>query len=338
MNKMIILKDSEINRERWSSFLLGNMFSTPFQSTEYYNFINSVPGQYASAFAIEAEDKLQALCVVTFQKENGIKGYFSRRAIIYGGPLIAEGENGEVALKILLTTINRHLINKVIYGEIRNFVDNSIYRECFSQLGWNYQPHLNVQINIKGKSIEGILGEMKYNRRREISLSFKAGASINEATSVEEIHALYRILKNLYNERVKSPLPAFEFFHMLFLSAVGKVFLVKHNNNVIGGSFCIHSAGLSVNTIYYCGLREYNKKIFPTHLAIMAAIQFGIDNNLQIVDLMGAGKPGIEYGVRNYKIEFGGELVEHGRYIKIYNSILFRLGSIGLELLNKIKK
>ena len=105
MNKMVLLKDSDINREKWNRFLLENMYSTPFQSAEYYNFINSVPSQYARAYAIESEQQLQALCVVTFQKEVGLKGYFSRRAIVYGGPLVAEGEDGKVALNLLLATL-----------------------------------------------------------------------------------------------------------------------------------------------------------------------------------------------------------------------------------------
>ena len=90
--------------------------------------------------------------------------------------------------------------------------------------------------------------------------------------------------------------------------------------------------------MYYCGVRDYNTKIFPTHLAIMAAIEFGLKNNLRILDMMGAGKPGVEYGVRKYKSEFGGELVEYGRFINIYSPLLFKLGKIGLSILKKIKK
>jgi serine/alanine adding enzyme len=335
---MILLRDNEIDLERWKEFLSENSFASPFQSYEYYKFVNSVPGNSASVFAVEDGGMLQTLVVVTFQKEKGIKGFFSRRAIIYGGPLIRESEFGKSSLSFLLKIINSHIKKRVIYGEIRNFADYEFYRDCYSTSGWKYKAHLNVQISLKDKTIDEILGAMKYNRRREIGLSYKAGASIKEASSTDEIRALYAILKNLYQERVKSPLPSFEFFIRLHQSDNGKVFLVKHNEQVIGGSFCIYYPGLSVNTIYYCGLREYNRNIFPTHLAIMGAIEFGLENKLKMIDLMGAGKPEEEYGVRRYKVEFGGELIENGRYFKIYNQPLYRVGILGLNLINKLKK
>jgi len=334
---MILLKNDEIDLEKWNLFLNENKFASPFQSYAFYSFINSVSGQTASVFAIEKNNELQALCVVTFQKEKGIKGYFSRRAIIYGGPVIKEDVQSLAALNLLLSTISRHLKPRIIYGEIRNSADYGFYKSCFTSLGWEYLPHLNVQISLQNRTIEDILGEMKYNRRREIKLSLKEGAIIKEASNIEEIHALYSILKGLYIARVKSPLPTFEFFEKLYLSPAGKIFLVVHKNQVIGGSFCIFHSGLSVNTLYYCGLRDYDSKIFPTDLAILAAIEFGIKNNLLFVDLMGAGKPDEEYGVRNYKVAFGGNLIEYGRFKKIYSPLLYRIGTLGLELLNKIK-
>ncbi|MFZ4522765.1 MAG: hypothetical protein ACOYNC_13735 [Bacteroidales bacterium] len=332
------MKDKDVNRDKWKLFISQNKFATPFQSVEYYDFINSVPKQVAKVFAIEINDILQALCVVVFQREKGTKGYFSRRAIINGGPLLIDGEAGKLALAHLMNFINITIKGKVIYGEIRNLVDYHNYKECFLTNNWYYEPHLNVQIQIKNKSREAILRSMKYQRRREVSLSIKSGVITKQANNQNEIQKLYLILKNLYKVRVKSPLPTLDFFLKLYLSEVGKVFLVIHDNQIIGGTFCIYNMDLSVNTIYYCGLRNYHRNIFPTTMAVMAAIEFGINYEMKLVDLMGAGKPDAEYGVRNYKIEFGGELVEHGRFKNIYSPFLFRLGTIGLELLNRLRK
>ena len=136
---------------------------------------------------------------------------------------------------------------------------------------------------------------------------------------------------------MKLPLPPYSFFLNLFKSKVGQVFVVEHEDKVIGGAFCIYSNNLSINTLYYAGLRNYHKKIYPTHIAILSVIEFAIDNSLKQVDFMGAGKPGVDYGVRNYKLQFGGELVEHGRFILIFKPLLFNLGVWGLKVLSKIK-
>lgn len=329
--------NKEIDRKVWLEFFKSNTFATPFQSPEYYDFFNSVNGLAADIYAVEENNELQALCVVTFLKEKGIKCFFSRRAIIYGGPLVAEGEKGKLALNALILTINKDLKKKVIYAETRNFNDYKNYKDCFIENGWNYEPYLNVQISLQGKSRDDILVAMKYNRRREIQLSIKEGAIASEAENTDDVTALYHILFDVYENRVKLPIPDLDFFIKFYNSQIGIIFIVKHKERIIGGSFCIYYPNKSIYTMYYCSLRNYHPKIFPTHLAIFAIIDFGLKNSLQKVDLMGAGKPDEEYGVRKYKSEFGGDLVEHGRFLKICNPFLFKLGKLGLSVLKKIK-
>ena len=54
-------------------------------------------------------------------------------------------------------------------------------------------------------------------------------------------------------------------------------------------------------------------------------------------DMMGAGEPGVPYGVRDFKSEFGGELVEHGRFLCVTQPILYKLGVFAVRLLKRIK-
>jgi lipid II:glycine glycyltransferase (peptidoglycan interpeptide bridge formation enzyme) len=195
---------------------------------------------------------------------------------------------------------------------------------------------LNVQLNVEGISLDTVLSKMKYNRRREIKISYKEGAEVRYAANYDEVKAVYEILRKLYDTRVKLPLPTLDYFLKLSENPIGKVFVVVHNNNIMGGTFCTFLDKTSINTLYYAGLRSYHKKIFPTHLAIMGVIEFSIENSLKIVDFMGAGKPGEEYGVRDFKLQFGGDLVEHGRFIRVFNPIMFNLGKLGLKILSKI--
>jgi lipid II:glycine glycyltransferase (peptidoglycan interpeptide bridge formation enzyme) len=178
---------------------------------------------------------------------------------------------------------------------------------------------------------------MKYNRKREIRLSLAQGAVFRIAQTIFEVEKLYLILKELYFLKLKLPLPNLKFFIELFKSSIGKVFIVIHENKIIGGSFCLFSKGDTIYTLYYCGLRNYHNKIFPTHLAILAAIDFGIENNLEYLDFMGAGLKEKEYGVRKYKQEFGSITFENGRFLKILQPFLYSLGKTGLKIYKKIK-
>lgn len=329
----LLFNDVELNK--WIELLNFSKYSSPFQTPNFYNFFNSLENYSTDVFAVENDGNLLSLVVVTIQKETGIKAHFSRRGIIYGGPILSN-ENSE-SLSFLLNSISKYYSNKLIYLEIRNSINYKQFNAVFNESGFIYNPHLNVHLSLEGKSLDDVLNLMSYNRRREVKISLKEGSTFSLSNSVEETKHLYNILADLYTTRVKLPLPKLDYFLAFLNSEIGKVIVVKHEDYIIGGAFCITDNSSSINTLYYAGLREYNKKIFPTHIAIIGVIDYAIKNNIKIVDFMGAGKPDIPYGVRDFKMQFGGQLVEHGRYINILNPLLYKTGKLGLKVLAKIK-
>jgi len=330
-----ILFNKNVDTKKWRELLDVSTYSSPFQTPEFFELYNKVENFSAEVIAVERNSKYLALIVVTIQKEKGIKGFFSRRGVVYGGPLLLTNE--KKSLDFLLQEITEYLRKSLIYFEIRNNFNYSDFKDIFEKNGWKFHDHLNVQLNVENKSLDHVLAGMKYNRRREINISIKEGAYVRPAESQLEIEILYNILKELYLNRVKLPLKPYSYFINLFKSKIGKVFIVLHNNNIIGGSFCEYYENTSVNTTYYVGIRDYHKKIYPTHLAIIGVIEFAIENKIKIVDFMGAGKPNEKYGVRDYKLEFGGDLVEHGRFLFIGKPLLYKMGTIGIEFLTKMK-
>ncbi len=331
---MILLRNSEINPEKWDTLLSESNYSSPFQTRDFFQFYNSVPGHSAEAFGLEDSGNLFALCVIIKQKEKGVKAFFSRRAIIYGSPLFIDGS--ERSVELLLQHVSLELKKEAIYIEVRNYFDAEKLKSAYTRDGWKWIPYLDIHLSLKEYSLEDILGKMKYNRRREIKLSISEGATYREAKDSSDIECLYHILKDLYTDKVKLPLPDIDFFYAMFRSTTGKVFIVLHKEKIIGGSFCFYLKRKAIYTMYYCGIRNYHKKIFPTHLSILSVIDFGIRNNIEYLDFMGAGVKGKEYGVRNYKEEFGGELLEYGRFRKINNRFLFQVGELGLKMLKLI--
>jgi serine/alanine adding enzyme len=331
---MKVIQNSQVERNKWKKLLNNNPYASPFQSQQFYEYYNSVGGLSADVFAVEENGEYTALSVVTLQKEDGFKGYFSRRGIVYGGPLIKK--NNRDSISLLLNNLIDYYRSKLIYIEIRNFFDYSHLTELSNDNKWQFLPYLNFKITLKNRQFEEIVSDMKYNRRRQIRLSLERNVIYKECETESELELLCQILEKLYKTRVKLPLPHYEYFKALWKSEIGKVFVVIHNTEIIGGSICVILKNHSIYTIYYCGLRDYDKKIFPTHLAILAAIEYGINNGMEYLDFMGAGLKGEEYGVRKYKQEFGGELNEYGRYRNILQPTLFNIGVKGLEILKKI--
>ena len=93
----------------------------------------------------------------------------------------------------------------------------------------------------------------------------------------------------------------------------------------------------AIYEFYVCGLDSEFKDQYPSVIATWAAMEYANQNNIPKFDFMGAGSPDDTYGVRDFKARFGGELVEHGRYINILNPLLYKTGVLGLKLLSKLK-
>ncbi len=327
----------QIGRHRWEALLEKSPCASPFQSPDFFEWFNGIsPLQYALVYAIEQAGQIVALCVVTLQKERGVKSFFSRRAIVYGGPLLDESRPD--TWETLLRAMEKSLRGQAIYFEVRNYHDYRSLWAAYENRRWEYLPYLNVQLALEGKRPDDVLAGMKYNRRREIKLSRQHGASGRPAQSEEEVLQLYQILVDLYKDRVKVPLPEFDYFRRLFHASTGKIFVVEHEEKLIGGAFCLYLPGQAIYTQYYCGIRNYHPRIFPTHLAVWAAVEYGLECGARFLDFMGAGLKGQEYGVRTYKLEFGGELVEHGRFVKVLSPLFYRIGKTGLSVMQKLNR
>jgi hypothetical protein len=329
---MKVLTNEQIDIKLWEEFAEDNPHATPFQTPEYYRLLNHTEPSSGQAVCVAGEERILALAVIHLQKERGIKGFFSRRGVIFGGPLA--DPSYPKALDMLLEGIDTLLRNRVIYLETRNMSDFSTWRNVFAGRGWVYNEHLNCVLAVESR--DRVMSGMSESRRRQIRMSLDNGATWEECASSDDLQQLYSLLSDLYRREVKLPLPSFSFFRGMFETGFGKIFTVRHNGRIIGGSICPVLGGKAIYTFYYCGLKNYHRKIFPTHLALMAAIEYALQNGIGMVDFMGAGKPGRDYGVRDYKLKFGCELREQGRFLKIESPLLYRAGETGLKLIRKL--
>ena len=314
--------------------ILNNTQTSFFQTPEAVSFFNSC-GIETFTVAVEKNNKLKALVTGIIQKETGlIKSYFTQRAIILGGPIFDEDMIPEEAA-LLLKELKKILKNRVIFIEVRNFSNYSKYLKIFQENNFDYLPHLNFHVNCKDEKI--VNKNISNSKLRQIKKSLKNGAEIVEASSELEIKAFYKILKNLYLTKVKTPLFSESFFLKFFRQKIGKYFLVRFENKIIGGIMCPVFNNRVIYEWFVCGEDGEYKGIYPSILATWAAIDYANKNQIKRFDFMGAGTPDKDYGVREFKSKFGGKLVEYGRFLYVANSFLYWVGKTGVGLLKKIK-
>lgn len=325
---MRILTGHEINLQSWENLFKSSPFSTFFQSPECYRFYSELSFLSTFVYAIEEEGELKALvCGYLIAEKGLIKSYFSRRAIIPGGVLLAKDVNQQ-SLQLLLNTLKSELRQHSIYIEFRNYLDYSEYKDIFVNVGFIYQPHLNFHLKIDNH--EMLWGNLGTNRKREILKSNNAGLVCVETKNEKDITSLYSILFELYSKKIKRPLFPMEFFIKLSCEPFAKIFVVKNREEVIGGIVCV----VDQNVVYewfVCGPSE--KHQHPQTLATWTSIRFALENGFNKFDFMGAGSPEKKYGVRNYKSRFGGEEVEYGRFLYISKPGIYKMLKFLIELI-----
>ena len=347
-----LLTYPEIAPTAWQELVDRSPYATWFQTLEAYEFYVANPDEMTPFAYAVAEDssspyRLKALCVGYITKEkSALKQFFTRRAIIIGGPLLAEDATAEEIAALLnavkklqrsdlqpagQSTAKRSTGHSPIYIETRNFHDYSKWKEIFAECGFDYIPHLNFHVDTS--SVELVESRLGKNRKRDIKTSIRDGAMIVENPTIEQVREYYALLKQLYTTRIKTPLFSLSFFEKLYTMPSGRFILVELNGEIIGGTVCVELAGKCLYEWFVCGRDGEWKSIFPSSLATYAGIRYAAEHGCTRFDMMGAGKPDEAYGVRDFKARFGGEQVEHGRFLCVRKPLLYKIGKLGVKIL-----
>ena len=334
---MIIKKG--IDKEEWGEFVYnhpyGNMFQTPemldvYKKTKNYEPVFLAVGNNAG--------EMSGILLAVIQKEySGVLGNFTARSIIHGGPLIKDDD--PAVLGFTLKEYDKIINKKAIYSQFRNFRGWGDLKEIFIKNGFEYEDHLDILFDLK-KSEDDLWKEMKGTRRKGIKRSYNKGVEVRsiDLTNNKIINEAYNIIHNVYS-KIKLPLPGEDFFkgaveimdRNKYLYTIG-AFL---NAELIGVRFVLCYKNLIYD--WYAASKDECLSSRPNDVLPWEIIKWGVNNGFDVFDFGGAGKPGIPYGVRDYKLKFGGQLVNFGRFIKVHNPLLMELGKAGLNLYRKFR-
>lgn len=214
-----------------------------------------------------------------------------------------------------------------VYVEIRCFEDYSAYRTALEAAGFVYEPHYDVHIDPakdvpepKMRQIRAAMAEGQSWREVEISPSPAAqGEKTADArgTWEKDIEDWYACLKKLYRTKVKRPIPSLDWFREMIVVKGCKLLVVETQGMIIGGVLLAVEDDLS---------KAYEWYICGQVMSTWAAIDWCRQHGVRCFDTMGAGKPGVPYGVRDFKLQMDGILHEFGRYRCVLKPWLYRLG------------
>ncbi|MGX8712345.1 MAG: lipid II:glycine glycyltransferase FemX [bacterium] len=332
---MKILTDyNQIDAKLWDALVCTSPVGSWFQTREAYLFFDSLSFMEAFVVAVFEDNRLKGITVGYVQGDGGwLKRQLTRRAIIVGGPLLAENITDQ-QLSTMLNAVRSRLHKQAIYIETRNLNNFSRWRRTFEACGFQYVPHLNFHQDTS--SIETVNKNLSRTRKRHIHVGLRDGATIEQATNPEEVESFYDILYDLYHNKVKKPLLPKEFFVKLAELPSARILTVKYDGKVIGGMAYVELAGRVGYEWYVCGMDDTYKNLYPSELATYAGLKYAASCGCTRFDFMGAGKPNVPYGVRDFKALFGGQLVEHGRFLHVCKPLFYNLGKAAISVIEKL--
>jgi serine/alanine adding enzyme len=311
----------------------GNIFHTPemyqvfVQAEMYTPTLWAVTDDHAGVLALLLPVQVAVGPSIGFLKR------LTTRAVAYGSVLCAETPAGEQALRLLLQSYNRVETGMVLFTELRNLSDQSSIQPILTDAGYSYEEHLNFLVDLD-LSPDEVMHGISARTRKKIRRGLRRGdAVVEDASQPEQIAECYELLKTTYG-KAKVPLAHPSLFEaaykVLHPKGMAKFLLVR-----VGDAYAASSVELIYKDViygWYGGMdREYSR-YYPNELLTWDIFSWGIENGYRVYDFGGAGKPDEEYGVRDFKAKFGGELVCFGRNVKIHSPRMLRLSEYGYKI------
>ncbi len=326
----------------WDRFIEKHPNGTVFQSESMYRLFNDTKKFEPVVVAAFNDDKLAGVLLGTIIKEySSMIGFFTSRTVLYGGPLIDnKSEDTDKILDLLLKELINQVKNRSIFIQFRNFFEWNDRKEIFYKNDFKYLERLNYLVDTTSE--KDVRKRMSSSKMRQVKKGLKEGAEIVDPENIEQVKEFYKLLYYLYKYKVKKPLPEWSFFKSFYEQSkdgrLGIIKLIKYKDEIIGGILSPVLKNKVIYEWYICGMDREYKNLYPSVLATWAAIDYGVKNNLKIFDFMGVGVPDKDYGVREFKSKFGGEMVNYGRFGRINNKFLYAITEVGFNVLAWLKK
>jgi len=322
-----------IDRYKWQSYAdnheCGTIFHTPYMYDVYYATPNHEP---FALFVLDDKGDIQAMLSGYIQVvKPGLFSGISKRAVLMQSPIYSKSD----ALKKLLSHYKRVMGHRVVYTEIRNHSDTQHVKNLYYGEGFRFEEHLNILVDLS-QSEEDLWKQIHSKRRNEIRKAIKLGVSVSLLNS-DSLHEAYTILQGVYN-RARLPLLSYSFFkHAFDISTKdsGMVAYGAYYGGILIGTMIVLQYKQTIYDLYAGSLSDnYDKN--PNDILPWEVFKYSKKKGFKRFDFGGAGKPSVPYGVRDYKLKFGGDLVNYGRYNLVHSPVKYIVAEKGFRVIKKL--
>jgi lipid II:glycine glycyltransferase (peptidoglycan interpeptide bridge formation enzyme) len=227
---------------------------------------------------------------------------------------------------------------RVLFTEVRLMWESGAERIAMQRNGYARHEHLNFIIDAT-QSKDILWSRVKSSVRQNVRKCERQGFQVRELTGANAVDVLYDFLKSTYR-RAEVPLS-----HRSMFDAACKILGPKQMVDLIAVYDRDTPLAAYIMLVYksriffWYGGSVRMPGVWPVDLLHWHEICKCHDLDFEYYDFGGAGEPHIPYGVRDYKAKFGGDLVNYGRYRKVYAPLKLALAeraySVGRGLISR---
>jgi len=323
----------------WSAYVQNHAHSNIFHSPEMFQVYARAKGHEPGLWAaLNEKDRPTALFLpVKVSVMGGALKRLTSRSISYGSVLCDPGPQGSESLAALLEAYKQDIKKTVLFTELRNVTDTEPLQPVLQSSGFAYEEHINYLIDLdctKKDLMERLGKRTRKHIRRALR---KEEMTIEEATGEDQVKACYDLLEKTYRRAgvFLADHSLFDAaFHVLYPKGMVRFLLVR-----VEGSYAASSVELLFkDTVYgwFSGLDRAFQRYNPNEFLMWHILEWAIDKGYRCYDFGGAGDPDEEYGVRDFKAKFRGDLVSYGRNIYVHSPLRLRLSKLGYKAYQKI--
>jgi len=330
---MSIEVTSHIDDALWDDLVEGCAGSNIFHTRSFLEvFADSDKYRPFAFFLVENGRPRACLQTVRARLLGPSVGDLVSRSVSYGGVLCADDLTHNFIQKHLPKLIERHdevVGPQTIYSEVRNVSDPMPVLLALTGLKHKFVPHLNYLVDLT-QGEEPVWNNIVSKRRRLITKAMERGVELVEGTTDAHLETYINLVSATY---ARAKLPCFEpeifrqAWKLLGPSGRFRILLTRYEGEFIGTM----------------GTLPYNRRVFDWYAAsnaqgdaldvnavlAWANMKWGCENGYDVFDFGGAGDPNEEYGVREFKGRFRGQLVNYGRFVRVYAPVRYAVAVAG---------
>lgn len=316
----------KLEERLWQEFVQNHPDSQIFHTPEMFQVFARTEGYKPTLWAaVENDGRILALLLpVEITLMRGPARRFTSRAVVYGSVLCADGDSSRQALEALLKAYRREVKSSLLFTELRNLSDLTDLQPALNNSGFIHEEHLNYLLDLE-RTPEEIWQSIRSNARRNINKARKSEVVIEPVNCAEQVSVAYELLRDTY-QRLQVPLAHSSLFQSAFeiLSPAGRLrmLVAKLHDTPIGVMTLLLHKGIVY--YWYTGIRREYASYRPNDLLVWHALEWGSLHGFSVFDFGGAGKPDEEYGVRDFKAKFSGQLVNYGRNVCVHSPLVLK--------------